>query len=88
MNDLELLNDVVDNLAPQLTDLADAIWDTPELRWEERRSMAAHIELANQHGFRITRNVAGIPTAFSAEKGTRGPVIAFLGEYDALADMS
>lgn len=88
MNQSKLLCDIVDNLAPQFTALSDAIWDTPELRWEEHRSMATHIALANQHGFIVTRNVAGIPTAFSAEKGTTGPVIAFLGEYDALADMS
>lgn len=33
-------------------------------------------------------DVGGIPTAFAAEKGTDGPVLAFLGEYDAPAGLS
>ncbi|GAB7003175.1 hypothetical protein JCM18899A_06460 [Nocardioides sp. AN3] len=36
----------------------------------------------------LTRDVAGIPTAFSAEFGSGGPVIAILGEYDALPGLS
>jgi aminobenzoyl-glutamate utilization protein B len=35
-------------------------------------------------GFRVTKNVAGIPTAVVGEAGEDGPVIAILGEYDAL----
>ena len=32
----------------------------------------------------ITEQVADIPTAMMGEWGSGGPVIAFLGEYDAL----
>jgi aminobenzoyl-glutamate utilization protein B len=35
-------------------------------------------------GFTITESIANIPTAFSAEAGSGGPVIGILGEYDAL----
>jgi hypothetical protein len=38
--------------------------------------------------FRITRDVADIPTAFMAEWGDTGPVIALLGEYDALSGLN
>jgi aminobenzoyl-glutamate utilization protein B len=44
-------------------------------------------ELRHQ-GFRVTENVAGIPTAVMGEAGEGGPVIAFLGEYDALPGLS
>jgi aminobenzoyl-glutamate utilization protein B len=88
MEHLKPLTEDIDVLAPEFTALSDAIWDDPELRWEENRSMARHIDVAESHGFSITRNVAGIPTAFSAEKGNGGPIIAFLGEYDALAELS
>ena len=44
-------------------------------------------ELQHQ-GFRITEKVAGIPTALMGEWGDGGPVIAFLGEYDALPGLS
>ncbi len=68
--------------------LADQLWDNPELRWQEYAAFDRHVALAEQSGLRVQRRVAGIPTAFSAESGTDGPLIAFLGEYDALAGMS
>jgi aminobenzoyl-glutamate utilization protein B len=39
-------------------------------------------------GFRVTCEVAGIPTAVMGEAGEGGPVIAILGEYDALPGLS
>jgi aminobenzoyl-glutamate utilization protein B len=39
-------------------------------------------------GFRIRENIAGIPTAIIGEAGEGGPVIAILGEYDALPGLS
>ncbi len=50
--------------------------------------MNAQIDVAEQAGFAVTRAVGGIPTAFQAEKGSGGPVLAFLGEYDALDGLS
>ncbi|MET9327454.1 amidohydrolase [Tsukamurella sp. NPDC003166] len=78
----------VDELAGEFTAVADRLWDAPELRWQETASMRLQAETARQHGFTVTEAVGGIPTAFSAEFGTGGPVIAFLGEYDALAGLS
>ncbi|MFV0254084.1 MAG: amidohydrolase [Beutenbergiaceae bacterium] len=79
---------IVDDLAPRFTRLSDEIWDHPELRWEEHRSLAAQIAAAEEFGGNITRAVGGVPTAFTAQWGTGGPVIAFLGEYDALASLT
>ena len=44
--------------------------------------------MLEQEGFRITENLAGIPTAVMGEAGEGGPVIAILGEYDALPGLS
>ena len=44
--------------------------------------------MLEREGFRVTQNVAGIPTALMAEAGEDGPVIAILGEYDALPGLS
>lgn len=88
MEHLQDLVQDIDALAPEFTALSDSIWDEPELRWDEHQSVAKQIAVAESHGFTITRDVAGIPTAFSAEKGTAGPVVAILGEYDALAELS
>jgi aminobenzoyl-glutamate utilization protein B len=68
--------------------VADRIWDLAETRWQEHESMAAQIESIGNEGFRVETGIAGIPTAFMAEAGTDGPVIAILGEYDALAGLS
>src|SRR5580658_9318453 len=64
--------------------LSDQVWDTPELCYTEFRSCAEHTALLERQGFRVTKNVAGIPTAVVGEAGEDGPVIAILGEYDAL----
>ncbi|KUF10946.1 M20 family metallopeptidase [Pseudoponticoccus marisrubri] len=68
--------------------LADRVWETPELLYEEHRSAAAHREMLEAQGFRITDGVAGIETAVMGEAGEGGPVIAILGEYDALPGLS
>jgi aminobenzoyl-glutamate utilization protein B len=68
--------------------LSDRVWDTPELNFTEWRSAAAHAEAARAWGFRITQGVAGMATALIAEAGAGGPVIAFLGEYDALPGLA
>src|SRR6201988_3481236 len=68
--------------------LSDQVWDTPELCYTEFRSCAEHTALLERQGFRITKEVAGIPTAVMGEAGQDGPVIAILGEYDALPGLS
>ena len=50
--------------------------------------MGAHADELRYHGFSVTKGIANIPTAVVGEYGTDGPVIAFLGEYDALAGLS
>ncbi|MBS0468382.1 MAG: amidohydrolase [Proteobacteria bacterium] len=77
---------------PRMTALADQIWSLAELRYAETASAQLHIDALAGSGFRITRDVAGIPTAFMAEWGDAGPdagpAIAFLGEYDALSGLN
>ncbi len=64
--------------------LADRVFDTPEVAYTERKSVESHIAQLEAEGARITRDLAGIPTAVMGEWGEGGPVIAILGEYDAL----
>src|SRR5690242_3747932 len=68
--------------------LSDRVWETPEICYTEVRSLAEHRAMLEQEGFRITENLAGIPTAIMGEAGDGGPVIAILGEYDALPGLS
>lgn len=68
--------------------VARAVWDFAELGYQENRSSALlQSELAKE-GFKVTKGVAGIPTAFVAEYGSGGPVIGILAEFDALPGVS
>jgi len=88
MSDIELITRQVDTKRDTFVALADEIWRLAELRFNEHKSVAAHIAALEEEGFGITRSVAGIDTAFVAESGRGGPVIALLGEYDGLAGLS
>ena len=68
--------------------LSDRVWGMPELNFQERRSAAEHRTMLERQGFRVTEGLADIPTAVMGEWGEGGPVIAILGEYDALPGLS
>lgn len=72
----------------ELTAVSDFIWDHPEIRFEEFESSRKLMDVLSKEGFNVQDKLANIETAFVGEFGTKGPVIAFLGEYDALADLS
>ena len=68
--------------------LAREIWQHPELGYLEQQSSALLAAELEANGFKVERGVAGIPTAFVASFGSGRPVVAVLGEYDALPGMS
>ena len=68
--------------------LSDRVWGMPEVCYTETRSCAEHAAELKHQGFKVTENAGGIPTAVMGEAGEGGPVIAFLGEYDALPGLS
>lgn len=78
----------VEAMRPDFTTLSDSIWDFAELKFEERQSADVLAKALEENGFAVRRGVAGMETAFIGEFGNGKPVIAFLGEFDALAGMS
>jgi aminobenzoyl-glutamate utilization protein B len=78
----------VDAIKPRFIELSDKVWAMPEVCYTEARSAAEHLAELRHQSFRITENISGIPTALIGEWGEGGPVIAFLGEYDALPGLS
>jgi len=68
--------------------LADQVWSFAETALRETRSAALIADFAERQGFRVERGLAGMPTAFVASYGEGRPVIAVLGEYDALPGLS
>ena len=72
----------------QFSDVALKIWGHAEMGYQEVKSSNLLATELEKEGFKITRNVAGIPTAFIAEYGSSGPVIGILGEFDALPGLA
>ncbi|MEP3052296.1 MAG: amidohydrolase [Erythrobacter sp.] len=75
---------LVDQQEGRTIRVAQQLWDLAEVGYLENQSSALlQSELAAE-GFSINAGVADIPTAFVAEWGDSGPVIAILAEMDAL----
>ncbi len=78
----------VEARAARCSDTADEIWGYAETAFREYKSVEAQIRLLEEEGFAIARRVGDVETAFCGEWGEGKPVIAFLGEFDALAGLS
>ena len=64
--------------------VARSIWEWAEVGYQEENSSGLLQDELRAEGFRVEAGVAGIPTAFVAEWGSGGAVIALLAEFDAL----
>ena len=88
MSNSEAIWDHVEAKRETYVALADRVWGMPELCYAEHRSAEEHRKALEAEGFRVTTGLAGIPTAVMGEAGDGGPVIAILGEFDALPGLS
>jgi aminobenzoyl-glutamate utilization protein B len=88
MRNSNIIWEYVDNHSDDFVGLSDRVFDVPETLYNEYKSVAEHTAMLDKQGFRITENAAGIPTAVLGEAGEEGPVIAILGEFDALPYLS
>ena len=88
MQNVEPIWTLVDAKRDDFIALSDRVWGMPETCYTEYKSVAEHTAELRRQGFRVTENVAEIPTAVIGEAGDGGPVIAILGEYDALPGLS
>lgn len=79
----------IDTASEELVDLAKRIHANPEIAFQEVQSSQWLCETLEKHGFKVTRGVADLPTAFLGEVAGKkgGPTVAFLAEYDALPDI-
>ena len=78
----------LDENVTSFTQMSDQIWENPEISWEEEFASGLLVDYLESEGFSITRNPAGMRTAFIAEWGRGKPILAFVGEYDALPGLS
>lgn len=84
----QFVDEVVEAQRDTYCAIADDIWDHPETRFEEFWSAQRLADALEAEGFQLTRDAGGIPNAFIASVGEGQPVIALLGEFDALAGLS
>ena len=75
---------LIDARSGESAKTARQLWEWAEVGYQEQKSSDLLKQSLKSNGFTITSGVAGIPTAFTAEFGKGGPVIAILAEYDAL----
>jgi amidohydrolase len=80
---------IIDDLQPGLAAMSDFIFDHPEIGLQEVQACALLCDYLDEHGFKVERGYAGLPTAFRAvhSVGAGGPRIGLLCEYDALSGL-
>ena len=78
----------IDRRRAEMTRLSLQVWEFAETALRESRSSVVLADYAESQGFRVTRGVGGLPTAFTAEFGSGKPIIGIMGEYDALPGIS
>ncbi|MFP8439096.1 M20 family metallopeptidase [Klebsiella aerogenes] len=84
----QFVDDIIESRRDDFCAIADDIWDHPETRFQEFWSAAQLADALEAEGFQLSRHAGGIPNAFIASFGEGKPVIALLGEFDALAGLS
>ena len=78
----------LDQKSESYGEISQEIWNYAEMGYQEEKSSALLQKTLEDAGFTIKKGVAGIPTAFIAEYGSGSPVVAIMGEYDALPGLS
>ena len=77
----------VDKYDQLANDMRLQLWEKPEVAGEEKFASELFRKVLAENGFAIT-DVPNMPYAFVAEYGQGSPVIALMGEYDALPNSS
>jgi aminobenzoyl-glutamate utilization protein B len=84
----ERMKNIIASHEKEFEAVSDKIWDFAEYRFVEFKSAELQAKFLEERGFTVTRRLGGMETAFKAEWGENGPVIGFLGEFDALPGLS
>lgn len=88
MTSKEKLFKYIDENEKKYSELNGALFDSPEPCFMEFKTFEIQKSFMENEGFSITTPVAGLDTAFIAEYGEGGPVIAIVDSMDALPGAS
>lgn len=78
--------DAIQRESGRLFNIADFIFNNPELSLQEFKAAESLMKELKEAGFSITASLANLPTSIRAThpKISTGPKVAIMGEYDAL----
>lgn len=85
----DVLNKYIDDISNEILEMADSIFDDPELGLNEFRAMKKITNFLRKNDFSVEENIYDFETAFRAtyKVGKGGVNIGLLCEYDALEDL-
>ncbi len=78
----------VDARTKMVQEMVDSVFSYAEPGFQEFKTSEYLTGILEQNGFKITRGVAGIPTAWTATWGEGGPLIALGSDIDGLLGLS
>src|SRR5690349_692062 len=78
----------IDSHAKMVQVMVDTVFSYGEPGFQEFRTGAYLTDILAKNGFKITKGVAGIPTAWTATWGEGGPLIALGSDEDDLRGVS
>ncbi|MGE5243572.1 MAG: peptidase dimerization domain-containing protein [Betaproteobacteria bacterium] len=78
----------VDSHAKLVQEMVDSVFSFAEPGFQEYRTQAYLTDILEKNGFKITKGIAGIPTAWTATWGEGGPLIALGADEDDLLGVS
>ncbi|MDA0763273.1 MAG: M20 family metallopeptidase [Proteobacteria bacterium] len=88
MNNEEDIWNLVELKKNDYIKLSDLVFDMPETLYKEFKSVSEHTKVLKKEGFKVTEGICNMPTAVLGEYGDKGPIIAIIGEFDALPGLS
>lgn len=88
MEKIKFIDTVIENKKDIFIKASDTIWENPELYFNEKNSSKIIMDILKKENFDVKDSIDNIPTAFIGSFGSGKPVIAILGEFDALPGLS
>jgi len=79
----------IDRIKLRSIEMANHIFDNPELSQKEFKTKKYLVEELKKNGFKVKEGIGGLETSFKAEFDFNkdGPTLAFIAEYDALPNL-
>ncbi|ABO68580.1 amidohydrolase [Geobacillus thermodenitrificans] len=88
MSHIQQISELIERKRDLFIHVSDRIWEYAETRFEEYQSAELLCQVLEKEGFTVEKGVGGIETAFIGSYGAGKPIVAILGEFDALAGLS